>query len=289
MKRGEYDRFFAAIPVFDGKDPLIFDDWVDKLETACRISGRNIREEAICYSSGPVRQMIMTMPDDSTWADIKAEVMRNFSLKKTRIHAAALLTQFRPQKLQENLRNYIEEYSRLLVQATGKTPAEEYDVERKLHFLRRLRNKRMTNKIIRSGQFKDYDGYSLVDCTIRAIELEEEYQTGEMFEDDVTQIMGIVDEEINEVNLSSVDKTKQGFNPCFKCGKLGHFAKVLMSCPQQERQGFNPCFKCGNVGHFAKECPQETGGGQGWSPITDCWKHNPHTGGKIPSDRQKPQ
>ena len=31
---------------FDGIDPLIFDDWVDKLETACRISGRNIRESA---------------------------------------------------------------------------------------------------------------------------------------------------------------------------------------------------------------------------------------------------
>ena len=153
QRRG-YDRFFAAVPIFDGTDPDMFDGWVEKLETACRISRRDIREEAICYSGGPVRQMIMTMPDDSTWADIKAEIMRNFSSKKTRIHAAALLTVFRKQKVNENLRNYIEEYSRILLQATGKVPAQEFDVERKLHFLRRLKNSRMTNKIIRLEQSK---------------------------------------------------------------------------------------------------------------------------------------
>ena len=71
QRRG-YDRFFAAVPIFDGTDPDMFDGWVEKLETACRISRRDIREEAICYSGGPVRQMIMTMPDDSTWADIKS-------------------------------------------------------------------------------------------------------------------------------------------------------------------------------------------------------------------------
>ena len=100
QRRG-YDRFFAAVPIFDGTDPDMFDGWVEKLETACRISQRDIREEAICYSGGPVRQMIMTMPDDSTWADIKAEIMRNFSSKKTRIHAAALLTVFRKQKIND--------------------------------------------------------------------------------------------------------------------------------------------------------------------------------------------
>ena len=40
-KRG-YDRFFKDIPKFDGSDPMIFDDWTDKLETACSISGRDI-------------------------------------------------------------------------------------------------------------------------------------------------------------------------------------------------------------------------------------------------------
>ena len=37
-KRG-YDRFFKDTPKFDGSDPTIFDNWTDKLETACFISG----------------------------------------------------------------------------------------------------------------------------------------------------------------------------------------------------------------------------------------------------------
>ena len=40
-KRG-YDRFFKDIPKFDGSDPTIFDDWTEKLETACSISRRDI-------------------------------------------------------------------------------------------------------------------------------------------------------------------------------------------------------------------------------------------------------
>ena len=112
-KRG-YDRFFKDIPKFDGSDPTIFDDWTDKLETACSISGRDIRVEAICYSSGPVRRIMLTIQDDTSWEDIKAELRRNFSNKKTRMHATVLLSNFRHQKVGENLRNYIDSYCKLL-------------------------------------------------------------------------------------------------------------------------------------------------------------------------------
>ena len=49
-----HDRMFQNIPIFDGKDPVMFDDWAERLELACSLSGRNIKEEAICYSAGPV-------------------------------------------------------------------------------------------------------------------------------------------------------------------------------------------------------------------------------------------
>ena len=69
-KRG-YDRFFKDIPKFDGSDSTIFDDWTDKLETACSISGRDIRVEAMCYSSRPVRRIMLTIPDDPAGRTLK--------------------------------------------------------------------------------------------------------------------------------------------------------------------------------------------------------------------------
>ena len=104
-----HDRMFQNIPIFDGKDPAMFDDWAERLELACSLSGRNIKEEAICYLAGPVRQMLLTstLPDDLqyTWTMMKVETRRNFSNKKTVVHAAALFTEFRKQKPGENLRN----------------------------------------------------------------------------------------------------------------------------------------------------------------------------------------
>ena len=99
-----HDRMFQNIPIFDGKDPTMFNDWAERLELACSISGRHIKEEAICYSAGPVRQMLLTLPTGPkyTWAMMKVETCRNFSNKKTVVHAAALFAEFRKQKPGEN-------------------------------------------------------------------------------------------------------------------------------------------------------------------------------------------
>ena len=103
-----HDRMFQNIPIFDGKDPAMFDDWAERLELACSLSERNIKEEAICYSAGLVRQMLLTLPNDQqyTCTMMKVETRRNFSNKKTVVHAATLFTEFRkteaggkPQKL----------------------------------------------------------------------------------------------------------------------------------------------------------------------------------------------
>ena len=34
-----HDRMFQNIPIFDGKDPTMFDNWTDQLQLACSLSG----------------------------------------------------------------------------------------------------------------------------------------------------------------------------------------------------------------------------------------------------------
>ena len=72
------------------------------------------------------------------------------------------------------------QYTKLHAQATGLSPKEDYDLMRKVEFLKRLHNKFIGNKIIRSNAFKSYTTFSMVDCFSKALELEGEYQVGEV-------------------------------------------------------------------------------------------------------------
>ena len=227
-----HDRMFQNIPIFDGKDPAMFDDWAERLELACSLSGRYIKVEAICYSAGPVRQMLLTLPNDPqyTWTMMKVETQRNFSNKKTAVHVAALFTEFRKQKPGENLRNYIADYVRLMKEATEKTPRDEYDITAKLHFLHRLANGYLAAKILRSRLFHNHRRFTLNDIMEQVVTMEGDYQAGELFTGDISQIMGI-EEEINDVSANDRNLTprrSQSFNHCYKCRKTGHFQK---DCP----------------------------------------------------------
>ena len=63
-------------------------------------------------------------------------------------------------------------------QATGLKPENDYDLSRKVEFMKRIRNTQIANKIIKSNRFKDYTRYSLQACFARALELEGDFQVG---------------------------------------------------------------------------------------------------------------
>ena len=176
----EFDKMFNAIPIYEGEDPDKFETWLEQLQNACRVGKHDIREVAMCCASGPVLEVLQSMDPILGWSKICDELQRCFSPNRTSARAVALLITFRKQNKNENLRSFIYQYTKLHAQATGMSPKDDYDLMRKVEFLKRLHNKFIGNKIIRSNAFKSYMTFSMADCFSKALELEGEYQVGKI-------------------------------------------------------------------------------------------------------------
>ena len=122
------------------------------------------------------------------------------------MHAAAFFTEFRKEKPGENLRNYIADYVRLMKEANEKTPKDEYDITAKLHFLHCLANGYLAAQILRSRLFHNHRRFTLNDIMEQVVSMEGDYQAGELFMRDISQIMGI-EEEVNDVSINERTST----------------------------------------------------------------------------------
>ena len=238
----EYDRLFNAIPIYDGEDPSKCEIWIENLEVACRTGKRDIRDVAITCAEGPVLEVINSVKADEEWPVLRDEIRRCFLENKTPVHAAALLDEFPTQTANQNLRSFLYKYIKLHKMATGIQAREDFDLRQKLHFLKRLRNTRIANKIGRSPEFKDYNNFSLAMCFGRALEMEGEFQVGEKcIATEEPEVMAIEMAKMTDAEICQV--TQGGIIP-----PQGNAKPANKWNP-------NPCFRCGLPGHKAADCP----------------------------------
>ena len=59
------DSMFTAIKTFNGTNRQIFEDWIDEVNQACRVSNRGFRTKLFKKSAGAVRQVILSCNDFS--------------------------------------------------------------------------------------------------------------------------------------------------------------------------------------------------------------------------------
>ena len=237
-RQREFDKMFNAIPIYDGENLDKFELWLEQLQNACRVGKPDIQEVAMCCASEPVLEVLQSMDPSLGWSKIHDELQRCFSPNRTSAHAAALLITFCKQNKNENLRSFIYQYMKLHAQATGMSPKDDYDLMRKVEFLKRLHNKFIGNKIIRSNAFKSYTTFSMADCFSKALELKGEYQVGEVVSPGMDlQVMSatgqLTGEEKHEASISGDTEPERraptyNTNPCYNCKKIGHFKR---DCP----------------------------------------------------------
>ena len=242
-RQRDHDHMFMAIEPYDGTDPKKFEPWIEQIEIACRISNRDPRVVVLAKSIGAVTEVVRSMRQGLSWVEFKNELKRCFSENKTRVHAAALFDNLRKQEDNENSRSYIHKYSKLHREATGISCEEEFDTQKKLHFLSRLRNSNISVKISQSAEFEKFDRYSLTDCMEKALLLESRLQIREM----VTQAREAVDAkipEVMEVDAKIIEKEEE-------------INTIPEDKPMNRSKATSICFKCGDYGHYGKECTVE--------------------------------
>ena len=245
-----------SIPIYDGKDPQAFMDWLDDLEDTCAQFRLDPLQTALLRSTGAVRQILGKYRVGQRWLDIRARLIQQFSPYPTDHHASHALNQMAQGS--EGLETYIHKYTRLFQMINY---VDLHDVTQKSdisNFLVSLRNAKLASMVQKANP------KSLKE----AMQLALAKQTPMLNEEGVRQFQrtGTTSVQPRVKKVLAVERTQLEKSPDPKQSSRDLVEMVLgddgIARPKYEilaiNQGKSPkdstCFECGQVGHWSWDC-----------------------------------
>ena len=111
------DAMFTPIKIFDGTNRQAFEDWIDKINQACRASDRDFRTEIFKKSAGAVQQVVLSC-DEFTDDELVTKLRSCFSHAPTMNEAREELQNMR-QMEHESVSVYMYRWGRALYRSSG--------------------------------------------------------------------------------------------------------------------------------------------------------------------------
>ena len=202
-KEKEHNALFTSIPVFDG-DRTQCEQWLDNMDQATRISGRDLRTELIKKSTGVVRQVIMMADPDASDDDLINIIREDFSDAPTMNEAREELLHMH-QKPEEQMRVYVYRYGRMHQRLSGIRAAEETHQHVIQDFIKSLKPK-IKNKFANKFAEGRFQPRTLDHAFSLALDLEKKIQIADSFRDDIRDSR--TPATVNEVQSHPLDKAR---------------------------------------------------------------------------------
>ena len=224
-----YNHIFAAIPIFDGSQPELFNDWMESIETLCALSGRDPRTEVMGRSGPVVQKILKSIPSNQKWSLQREELRRCVSDIPTKAHAAQKMQEM-IQEPKENLRAFIHRFSNMHYYATEKVPEGEHDMSHMMRFLSAIKNSKIARRITEQ---RIPDTMTLQDIFMKALDLEAGLQMAEsVAQRRDTQVMEMTGDSQHHDDVNKVGPRSRSRSPsdvsCWGCGQRGHYQR---DCP----------------------------------------------------------
>ena len=202
-KEKEHDTLFTSIPVFDG-DRTQCEQWLDDMDQATRISGRDLRTELIKKSTGVVRNVIMMAHPDASDDDLINMIREDFSDAPMMNEAWEELLHM-CQKPEEQMHVYVYRYSCMHQRSSGIRAAEETHQHIIQDFIKSLKPK-IKNKFANKFAEGRFQPRTLDHAFSLALDLEKKIQIANSFRDDIMDSR--TPTTVNEVQSFPLDESR---------------------------------------------------------------------------------